>query len=115
MRLHHMREGSSGEDVPRVTLERRLARNPDDPQLLARLHRAYHVERNFAAIVAMWTAYLARHPGDARAHDSRGAGYFLQGKHAEAKADAHAACGLGLSSGCAHERLIGQSTQPRAR
>jgi Flp pilus assembly protein TadD len=55
----------------------------------------------FADVVEMWTRYLEANPRDGRAHLERGGAFFHLGRRDEARADAKAACDLGVSEGCA--------------
>ncbi len=97
-----------GKDPPDPkTLERELDARPDDFRLRQRLDFLLSRTRDFARIVAIWNAYLARHPDDWRAYVERAGTNMHLGRPADAKADALKACDLGSNEGCAIAKKLG--------
>jgi tetratricopeptide (TPR) repeat protein len=87
-------------------LEQAVRDRPDDFRAHQQLDHAWARQGQLDRVVAMWSDYLARHPGDGPAHLERGGAYFHQRKLAEAHADASRACDLGVSEGCARKQQL---------
>jgi tetratricopeptide (TPR) repeat protein len=83
-----------------AALQRRVSENPGDFRAVQQLDYALSRDRRFADILPLWTAYLALHPDDGRAHMERAGTYHQLGKAAEDHADLARACELGVSEGC---------------
>lgn len=96
--------GTGDEEVAR--LEDAVRQSPDDFRTLQQFEHALHRRGEYQRIVELWTAYLARHPKDGPAYLERGGAYFHLRRYAEARADARAACELGVSEGCAREKQL---------
>lgn len=96
--------GTSAEAL--AALEEQVRKAPDDFRALQQLDYALARRGQFERVVELWTAYLARHPRDGPAHLERGGAYFRLRRLAEARADARAACELGVSEGCAREKQV---------
>jgi cytochrome c-type biogenesis protein CcmH/NrfG len=77
---------------------------PNDFRAHQALDYALAKQRRFAEVVEMWTSYLEANPRDGKAHLERGGAFFQLGKRDDARADAKAACELGVSEGCAHAK-----------
>ncbi len=106
----------AGGDLPSpATLaeqQRRLEQDPDD----LRARRTYdaslsHLGR-WSDILAMWNAYLAAHPDDARALVERCGTQFQLKAYAPALADAERACALGAWEGCDRAQRIRPHVNP---
>ncbi|HSB69995.1 MAG TPA: tetratricopeptide repeat protein [Burkholderiales bacterium] len=98
-------DGRGGSDEI-ATLEERVRRSPDDFHAVQQLDFAFVRRREFQRSVELWNAYLARHPQDGPAYLERGGAYFHLRRLTEARADARAACELGVSEGCAREKQV---------
>jgi tetratricopeptide (TPR) repeat protein len=85
-------------------LKAAAAAAPNDFRAHQALDYALAKQRRFADVVEMWTSYLAANPSDGKAHLERGGALFQLGRRDEARADAKAACELGVSEGCARAR-----------
>jgi tetratricopeptide (TPR) repeat protein len=95
---------SSTEEL--AALEEQVRKTPDDFRAAQQLDRALQRRGQFERAVPLWTAYLAWHPQDGRAYLERGGAYFQLRQLADARADARAACELGISEGCAREKQV---------
>lgn len=98
--------GDAGAPDAIAGLEEAAKQSPDDFAVHQRLAYALGRQRRFDREAEMWTAYLARHPDDAKAYFERGGAFFHLGKRAESKADATKACELGLSEACARVKQL---------
>ncbi|APR79166.1 GTP cyclohydrolase III (methanopterin) [Minicystis rosea] len=85
-------------------LERAVREQPDSLPAHLALDEALSGERRFERVVAMWSAYLARHPNEGRAYLERGGAHYHLGRRAEARSDATKACELGVTEGCEREK-----------
>lgn len=94
--------GTDKPDVP--ALEAAILKSPDDLRLHQQLDYSLALQGNYARVVEMWTAYITRHPEDARAYLERGGAYHHLKKTAESRADAAKACSLGINEGCLHAK-----------
>jgi len=102
---------SDSGQVSLAALKQRVQASPDDVNAVQEYDYALARRGSFQEVVDLWTAYLARHPDDARAHLERGGALFHLGRRGEAGADARRACELGLNEGCARARQLGVSTE----
>ncbi len=84
-----------------AALETKVKEKPDDFATIQQLDYALARNRSYARVIELWTAYLGRHPDDARALFERGGAYYNSGHRTEASADAEKACQLGLDQACA--------------
>ncbi len=76
--------------------------HPDDFRALQRLDYDLARKHDYARIVDLWDAYLAKHPDDGPAHMERGGALEHLGRDGDARAAAARACDLGVSEGCVH-------------
>ena len=99
---------SDSGQVSLAALKERAEASPDDLASLQEYDYALARQGRFQEVVDLWTAYLGRHPEDARAYMERGGAFFQSGRRAEAGADARRACELGLNEACARARQLGR-------
>jgi tetratricopeptide (TPR) repeat protein len=82
------------------SLEDNVAKNPDDLRAHQALDYTLAKQGKFDRVIEIWTAYLARHPDDARALFERSGAYYHLQRWAECRADDQRACDLGISEAC---------------
>jgi tetratricopeptide (TPR) repeat protein len=95
-----------GSDAELKTLEDAVLAAPHDFAAHAKLDYALSTRRDWVRIEAMWTRYIADHPGEARAYRERSGTFFQLRRMPEAHADAERACDLGSSAGCSLARRL---------
>ncbi|MEZ4327530.1 MAG: DUF4034 domain-containing protein [Polyangiales bacterium] len=93
----------SPDDPERPTLEHLAARveaEPDSYEAARDYDTALIGLRRLPEIVALWDAYIARHPADGRAYRERGGTRHHLGDHAASRADFQRGCELGDGLAC---------------
>lgn len=85
-------------DVP--ALESNVAKNPDDLRAHQALDYTLAKLGKFDRVIEIWTAYLGRHPDDARALHERSGAYYHLKRWPECRADLQRACDFGISEAC---------------
>lgn len=78
----------------------------DDFRAVQQLDYRLARQRQFDRVVAVWNAFLARHPDHGPAYLERGGALFNLRRLPEARADAAKACDLGVSEGCVRARQL---------
>jgi tetratricopeptide (TPR) repeat protein len=89
-----------------AALEAIVHANPDDLKAHQQLDFAYAKKRKFSKVIAMWTAYLERHPNDGTAYFERSGAYYNSGKRDQAFADVEKACALGHNTACNYAKRM---------
>ncbi len=74
---------------------------PDDFRSQQVLDYALAKEHRYDEVVALWTAFLTRHPDEGRAYSERAGALNQLGRRRETVADLEKACELGVTEGCA--------------
>lgn len=77
---------------------------PDDFRSQQVLDYALAKEKRYDEVVALWTAFLTRHPEEGRAYSERAGAFHQLGRQRETVADLEKACELGVTEGCARLR-----------
>jgi tetratricopeptide (TPR) repeat protein len=78
----------------------------DDFRAVQQLDYRLARQRQFDRVVAVWNAFLARHPDHGPAYLERGGALFNLRRLPEARADALKACDLGVSEGCVRAKQL---------
>jgi tetratricopeptide (TPR) repeat protein len=97
-------QGGGGKANPIDALEAKVKANPDDFRAHQQLDYAWAKKRQFDKVIALWTAYLQRHPNDANAYFERSGAYYNSRHKREAFADVEKACSLGNSTACSYAK-----------
>lgn len=82
----------------------RAAAAPDSYEAQRDYDTVLYMARRTPEIIALWDAYIARHPDDGRAYRERSGANHNSGRMAEYRADALRACELGDPPACHHTR-----------
>lgn len=82
-------------------IQQELAANPDDYEAHLRADHGLAAEKRFDEVVALWDAFIARHPDDPRAYNERGGAKWQLRRGKAALADLEKACELGMDAACA--------------
>jgi hypothetical protein len=99
----------------RATLSRRgegetrggkVQANPDDLKAHQQLDYAYAKKRQYDKVIAMWTAYISRHPSDGTAYFERSGAYHNSKQRGLAFADVEKACALGHNTACNYAKRM---------
>ena len=96
--------GISDEDLARLQAEAMEA--PDDFRIHQRLDYALAKRRRFHEVIALWKAFLARHPDHGRALLERSGAFYHLERFEDALVDARSSCALGLSEGCYFSAML---------
>jgi tetratricopeptide (TPR) repeat protein len=90
-----------------AALEQAAREKPDDFRAHQELDYALAKQGKLDRVIALWTDFVARQPGEGRAYLERGGAYYRLGKMKEARDDVAKACSLGLNEGCARSKQFG--------